>query len=102
MILGYYYGEAFIIWGGQPGLKLLKYAEIDQKSEIFDAKSGIFKAKSINFEAKSMIFEAKSGIFEAKRPKPNPRTQKSIKNPLKIHYKSSTNPIFPYIFGRIL
>ena len=102
--------------GGRPGPKFLKYKEIEAKSVIFEAKSMIFEAKSVIFEAESVIFEAKSlifeaksgifeakpGIFEAKRPKPNPRTQKSTKNPLKINSKSIINPIFSYIFGRIL
>ena len=61
------------------------------KSKIFEANSEIFEAKSGIFKAKSRIFTAKSGIMEAKFPKPNPGTQKSIKNPPKIHYTSSRN-----------
>ena len=62
---------------GPARAKTFKICGNRPESEIFEAKSKIF-------EAKSRIFEAKSRIFEAKRPKPNPRAQKSIKNPLQI------------------
>ena len=71
---------------------------MEAKSVTFEAKSVVFEAKSVTFEAKFVICEAKSGTFEAKCSKPNPRTQKSIKNPFQIQSKS----IFSYIFGLIL
>ena len=96
--------KTFKICGNRPesAISEAKSAMFEAKSVIFEAKSLIFEAKSLVFEAKSGIFEAKSGIFEANRPKPNPRTQKSTKNPSKINSKSIRNHRFSYIFGRIL
>ena len=91
-------GSFYNMWGPARA-KTFKICGNRLKSGIFEAKSGIFEAKSEIFEAKSVIFEAKSGIFEAKRPKPNPRTQKSIKNPLQIH---SQTHIFIYFWPHII